>query len=130
MADLMPHYKSRVPQYWLEPQGGQMQNDAVPHPLASCFPEGYDPSDGDDQTITPEGGIAGPILDHGNMTGAAAGEPGVWSPGNVKPPNSVDTLNTMGALGNTDAWTTGQYIVMYSQAPTYWDGAAWQEGVA
>ena len=58
---------------------------------------------------------------------ATAGTPGFF---NNDIPTNLATLNSLGALGNTDAWTTGQWIVLMDASEAYWDASVWVAGKA
>ena len=59
---------------------------------------------------------------------AIAGNPGRFEPvGNVA---DLPALQGLGALGNTAAWTTGQYVLLDDGSEAYWDGTAWATGRA
>jgi hypothetical protein len=63
----------------------------------------------------------------GVATGAAAGNPGTFTPpGSVKPLTSE--MSTVTASPAT-AWTTGQHVITRDGDDVYWDGAAWVAGV-
>jgi hypothetical protein len=74
--------------------------------------------------------VAGEIPTTVAATGATAGSPGSWTPPGplTRPPTNRNAANF---IHLTDAaWTTGQYIVCGDNSQLYWDGSAWQEGVA
>lgn len=95
----------------------------------------------EDKSYTPEEGEMGEADDwlkanygieatHDSLvpsTSATAGEPGSFD---ERTPADLATLQGLGALGNTDAWTEGQYVVLGDDSEAYWDGAAWAEGRA
>ena len=62
------------------------------------------------------------------VTGATAGAPGAWVPGNAYPiPTSVAEANALG-LSLGAAWTTGQYVVLRDGSEAYWDSNSWEQG--
>ena len=133
MADLLPHYKSRVPGYWVEPRGHVLAHDAVPHPFSGNFPTGYDPSDGDTQVLDPLGGVAGPILAATEMTTATAGvapAAGLWEPGNAVVPQDLATLVSVAptAVPAVAIWTIGQYMILGDGSFAHWNGTDWVAG--
>lgn len=67
----------------------------------------------------------------GTVFQATAGAPGTWNP--FAPPNQTTpaSLNTLGAMGNTTAWTTGQHVRLTDGTThAYWNGSAWTAGDA
>ena len=58
-------------------------------------------------------------------TGATAGTPGAFTGGT---PASLTALQALGALGNTAAWTAGQYVALGDGSNAYWSGTAWVAG--
>jgi len=63
-------------------------------------------------------------------TGVTAGSPGAWSPANASPPLNLTTLQGKGAMGQTTAWTIGQFVILYDGSNAYWNGTAWTAGIA
>lgn len=63
-------------------------------------------------------------------TGATAGTPGSFTPTGCDIPANITALRTLGALGNTTAWTTGQYVVLGDASNAYWNGTLWAVGIA
>lgn len=63
-------------------------------------------------------------------TGVTAGAPGSFSPVGATPPANITALRALGALGQTTAWTTGQYVVLGNAAQVSWDGTDWKTGAA
>lgn len=45
-------------------------------------------------------------------------------------PADLAALNLLGALGNMDPWTEGQYVVLGDGSEAYWSGTAWTAGRA
>ena len=62
-------------------------------------------------------------------TGCVAGAPGHFTPAGCDVPDNLAELRACGALGQTAAWTTGQYVPLDPVGSAYWDGTAWQLGV-
>jgi hypothetical protein len=63
-------------------------------------------------------------------TGATPGSPGVLTPATSVVPYDLAGLQATGALGETTAWTVGQYVVLGDGSHAHWDGAAWDAGDA
>lgn len=63
-------------------------------------------------------------------TGVTAGTPGAFTPTGATPPYNLTTLQSFGALGQTMAWTTGQYVVLGDGSFARWTGTAWASGAA
>lgn len=63
-------------------------------------------------------------------TGATPGTPGAFTPSGATPPYDLATLQDFGALGQSGAWTTGQYIVLGNGGFSSWDGSGWVSGTA
>jgi len=134
MAELMPHYKARMPSYWLAPKGNSVAETEVPHPFAGNFPEGYNPSDGDTQVLDPLGGIAGPVLpstDITAITAAVAPAPAVISAANCIPPATTALLISEAPTASPlTLWTVGQHVILGDGSVAHWDSAAWAAGLA
>ena len=64
------------------------------------------------------------------ITAIVAGDPATYIPSNATKPESLAALRALSALGNTTAWTAGQYVVLGDTSEAYWDGTTWQEGRA
>jgi hypothetical protein len=43
-------------------------------------------------------------------------------------PADLGALTDLGALGNTTAWPTGNYVVLADSSEAYWDGNSWELG--
>jgi hypothetical protein len=71
------------------------------------------------------GGGGGPTVTP--STTATAGTPGSFD---NDVPADLPALKRLGALGNTTAWTTGQYVALVDASSAYWDGAKWVAGKA
>ena len=63
-------------------------------------------------------------------TGATPGIPGVLTPATAVVPYDLAGLTAAGALGETTAWTTGQYVLLGDGSHAYWNGSAWAAGEA
>lgn len=63
-------------------------------------------------------------------TGVTAGTPGSFSPVGATAPANITALRALGPLGQTTAWTTGQYVVLANAAQVSWDGTDWKTGAA
>lgn len=65
------------------------------------------------------------------LTGAIAGSPGTWVPGNSYPPaNAAAAISSAPAPGLPAAWTTGQFNACRDLSEVYWTGTAWKAGRA
>lgn len=62
------------------------------------------------------------------VTGITAGIPATLTPSDATRPANLTALTARGALGNTTAWTTGQYVVLADATEAYWDGNSWESG--
>lgn len=65
-----------------------------------------------------------------NPTGVTPGTPGVFTPAGSAIPASITDLRGLGAIGQTTAWTTGQYVEYGSAQKAHWTGSDWATGVA
>lgn len=83
-----------------------------------------------DTALAPPPVACDPVVYAAEPTGATAGTPGAFLPTGVVAPADLATLQGLGALGQTTAWTTGQYVVLGDASHAYWDGAAWAVGQA
>jgi hypothetical protein len=63
-------------------------------------------------------------------TGVTPGAPGSFTPVGAELPESIGGLRFRGALGETAAWTVGQYVVLDDASHAYWDGDSWEVGEA
>lgn len=63
-------------------------------------------------------------------TGVTPGTPGSFNPSGATLPANITALRALGALGETTAWTTGQYVVLGNAAQVSWDGTGWITGAA
>jgi hypothetical protein len=62
------------------------------------------------------------------ITGITAGAPATYVPVDATRPASLHALEDLGALGNTTAWTTGQFVTLADGSEAYWDGNSWELG--
>jgi hypothetical protein len=65
----------------------------------------------------------------GAATGATAGSPGTFTPSGATAPANLAAMSGITASPTT-AWTTGQYVTLGDSTNAYWDGSAWQTGMA
>ena len=147
MSELLPHYKGRVPGYWTarsaeytlatDITGAEsLAPTEVPHPFSGNFPSGYNPSDGDDQTLDPLGGNPGPILADSAITVITAGvapAAGTYTPTNCELPADLADLVALSTasgdeLGQTITWTIGQFVRLGDGSLAHWNGTAWIAG--
>lgn len=63
-------------------------------------------------------------------TGVIPGTPGTFQPLGCDTPADLAELQGLGALGETTAWTTGQYVVLGDSSNAYWNGTAWVAGIS
>lgn len=63
-------------------------------------------------------------------TGVTPGEPGSFTPSGATVPYDLAALQDLGALGETTAWDTGEYVVLGDSSFAYWDGDGWVAGTA
>ena len=69
----------------------------------------------------------GPAVPGAVTTAVTAGAPGSFTGGT---PATLAALQSLGALGQTAAWTTGQYVVLGDSSEAHWNGTAWESGRA
>lgn len=74
--------------------------------------------------------VAGNITPYAAPTGATPGTPGAFTPGSATIPYDLGDLQDLGALGESTAWTSGQYVVLGDGTNAYWDGDSWASGEA
>jgi len=43
-------------------------------------------------------------------------------------PADLAALRALGTLGQTTAWTAGQYVVLDDASDAHWDGDSWESG--
>lgn len=70
-----------------------------------------------------------PLGDVVAATGATAGTPGSFTPTGSQAPADFAGLSTVTASPTT-AWTTGEYVELRDGSDAFWDGTAWQAGIA
>ena len=63
-------------------------------------------------------------------TGVEAGTPGQFTPDGCTIPADLAYLQSLGTLGETTAWVTGEYVVLGDLSNAYFDGAGWLDGIA
>lgn len=63
-------------------------------------------------------------------TGVTPGIPGSFTPSGSSVPATLAALTALGALGETAAWTTGQYVSLGDASKAHWSGTAWVTGAA
>jgi hypothetical protein len=89
-------------------------------------PNAVPPVDADIKPVRKAGG-GPPPPGTPTITAAAAGIPGSFTGGT---PADLPALKKLGALGNTAAWTTGQYVALGDASSAYWNGTTWVKGKA
>lgn len=62
------------------------------------------------------------------ITAITPGTPATLTPVNATRPASLAALTLAGAIGQTTAWTSGQYLVLSDGSEAYWDGNSWESG--
>lgn len=62
-------------------------------------------------------------------TSVTAGTPGSFGPSGATIPATIGALRDLGDLGQDDAWTAGQYVVIGS-GNVHWNGTDWATGIA
>lgn len=63
-------------------------------------------------------------------TGVTADSPGAFTPSGSTVPKNLAALQALGALGETTAWSTGDFVVLRDLSTAHWGGSAWAAGVA
>ena len=63
-------------------------------------------------------------------TGVTAGTPGAFTPAGAQVPGTIAALRALGDIGQTTAWTTGQYIEYGNGQRAHWNGTDWATGEA
>lgn len=76
-----------------------------------------------------EAWAAGPVP-FAEATGVTPGSPGSFTPEGAAPPESLAAIRAAGALGETDPWAEGEYVVLGSDEEVFWDGDSWEKGRA
>jgi hypothetical protein len=74
--------------------------------------------------------VAGNISPYVVPTGVTPGEPGSFTPGDSTVPYDLDDLQGLGALGESTAWDTDEYVVLGNGNTAHWSGSAWVSGSA
>lgn len=74
--------------------------------------------------------VTGNITPYVAPTSVTAGTPGSFNPAEATVPYDLSDLQALGAIGETTAWTTGQYVVLGDGTNAYWDGSDWASGEA
>ncbi len=46
----------------------------------------------------------------------------------VNAPDDLAALQSLGSLGQTSAWVTGEYVILWDGSEAYWNGSAWVVG--
>jgi len=67
------------------------------------------------------------MLSTNKSTVVTAGTPGSFD---KDIPYNLYILISLGALGNTTAWTTGQYIILGNASESHWNSTTWVAGKA
>lgn len=62
--------------------------------------------------------------------GVIPGTPGTFIPTGADIPANLSALNSMGDLGETTAWSSGQYVELDDASHAYWNGSTWVAGEA
>ena len=62
--------------------------------------------------------------------GVTPGAPGVFTPPGCVIPATLAALQALGNLGETAAWTTGQWVELGDASDAHWNGTAWVVGMA
>lgn len=76
-------------------------------------------------------GLSGCFTNEGTpLTGITAGSPATLVPSDGNRPANLADLQALGALGNSTAWTQGQYVVLGDGTEAHWDGDSWEAGRA
>ena len=102
---------------------------ANPHPVDSPAYDAYAAGAELDCAVfagTAECGTDNTLL----ITGVIEGAPGSFVPSGAPDPADLTALNVLGAIGETDAWTAGNYVVLADDSSAYWNGTTWIVGTA
>lgn len=62
------------------------------------------------------------------VTAITAGTPATLTPSDATRPANLGALTDLGALGNSTAWSTGQYVTLRDVSEAHWDGNSWELG--
>ena len=80
------------------------------------------------ETLAPVG-LRGCFVNVGiPATGVTPGIPGTFQPANASTPADLAALQALGPLGQTTAWTVGQYVLLGDGTQAHWDGDSWEAG--
>jgi hypothetical protein len=74
--------------------------------------------------------VAGNITPYLAPSGVTPGEPGAFTPSGATLPYDFGDLVALGALGETTAWDTGEYVTLGDGTNAHWNGTAWESGEA
>lgn len=74
--------------------------------------------------------VSGNITPYVAPTGATPGSPGSFTPSDATVPYDLDDLQSLGALGQSTAWTINQHVVLGDGSYAHWNGTAWASGKA
>lgn len=61
-------------------------------------------------------------------TGVTPDAPGAFTPGGSTVPKTLAKLTLLGDLGETTAWSAGQFVVLGDLSTAHWSGTAWVAG--
>jgi hypothetical protein len=76
-------------------------------------------------------GLKGAFANLGiEIVGIVSGDPATYNPANATRPANLTDIQSQGALGQTDAWDPGEYVILRDNTEAYWDGDSWVEGRA
>jgi hypothetical protein len=98
-----------------------------PNEVPTLQPNAVIPMNADVQPVRKAGGGPPGPGTTGTTTGVTAGQPGSFTGAT---PADLPALKKLGALGNTAAWTTGQYVALGDASSAYWNGTTWVKGKA
>lgn len=102
----------------------------VPSPLAEPIQVG-DHLHLDMTTLAPPDEDCDPEALGVEATGATAGTPGTYTPGNSYGPEDFAALTSDPLVASPGtAWTAGQFITLRDGSNAFWNGIAWDQGVA
>lgn len=109
-----------------------VMNDSVPSAPA-VLPTALDPFDHlllIDTALAPPAGACDPAVIPLIVTGVTVGAPGTFTPAGATIPADLPALIALGDLGETTAWSGGDYVTLGDTTDAYWDGTAWTVGQA
>lgn len=95
--------------------------DPIRHPYEASYP--------------PSVWGGGPVTPPTNVypDGVTPGQPGTFTTSTGSPidiPDDLPDLQALGALGQTTAWATDDFVTLEDATAAHWDGAAWAQGPA